>query len=87
MPFSPADVRYLRETEKNLNVMLQQQADANGANYVDTYSASADFNSCTSHDVRWIDPLINLTQGAPVHPNARGEAGMAAVLLAAMPRH
>jgi hypothetical protein len=84
MPLSPADVRYLRQTERNLNAMLQAQADANKATFVDTYSASADFNACTSHTVRWIDPLINLTHGAPVHPNARGEAGMAAVLRAAI---
>jgi lysophospholipase L1-like esterase len=87
MPFSPSDVRYLRQTEENLNAMLQQTAEANRASYIDTYAASADFNACTSHDVRWIDPLLNLTDGAPVHPNARGEAGMAATLLAAITRH
>jgi hypothetical protein len=41
-------------------------------------------DACQLPGTRWIEPLVPLTLAAPVHPNALGMQGMAAVLLVAM---
>lgn len=84
MPIAWNDVSYLRNTHKALNAMLAQQAAANGAVYVDTYTPSIGRDACRSSIVRWVEPLIPGNAAAPVHPNARGMDGMAAVVDAAI---
>ncbi len=86
LPIAPGDVRYLRDTEKRLNAMLATQAAAAGATYVDTYGPSIGRDACQLPGVRWVEPLVPVGLAAPVHPNAVGMQGMAAVLLAAMGR-
>ncbi|WP_405735275.1 SGNH/GDSL hydrolase family protein [Streptomyces sp. NBC_01537] len=81
MALAPGDVSFLREKEQQLNDMLRRQAQAAGAGYVDTYAPSADRDACSASDTRWIEPLIPLAPAAPVHPNARGERGMADAVL------
>ena len=80
MPIGFNDVPYLRNTEKGLNAMLAQQAAANGAVYVDVYTPSIGRNACTGSGTRWVEPFIPANPAAPVHPNARGMDGMAAVV-------
>jgi hypothetical protein len=82
MPIAFNDVSYLRAKEKELNAMLASQAAARGATYVDVYTPSIGRDSCKSASVRWVEPLIPGNPAAPVHPNARGEAGMAAAVVA-----
>lgn len=84
MPIAPNDVPYLRDKEKELNAMLAAQAAAAGDTYVDVYSPSVGHDACQLPGTRWIEPLVPLTLAAPVHPNALGMQGMAAVLLVAM---
>jgi lysophospholipase L1-like esterase len=84
VPIAWADVAYLRGVEKTLNAMLAQQAAGNGANIVDDYSASIGRDACKSSSTRWVEPLIPANLAAPFHPNARGEAGIAAVVAAAV---
>jgi hypothetical protein len=70
--------------------MLAQQAAANGAVYVDVYTPSIGRNACTGSGTRWVEPFIPANPAAPVHPNARGMDGMAAVVgasVAANTRH
>lgn len=83
MPLTGGDVSYLRSTEEGLNAMLARVAAANGAAYVDTYAASASHNACGSDAGRWIEPVI-ADQAVPVHPNATGESGLAALVGAAL---
>ena len=83
VPLAWADVPYLRATEKRLNTMLAQQAAANGARYVDTYSASIGHDACKSTSTRWVEPLVPGNTAAPFHPNASGMAGEAPVIAAA----
>jgi hypothetical protein len=64
--------------------MLAQQAAANGATIVDDYTASIGHDACKSSSVKWVEPLIPTHQAAPFHPNARGEAGIAGVVVAAV---
>ena len=81
MSLAPGDVTFLREKEQQLNSMLRQRASESGAGYVDTYTPSVDHNACAAKDTRWIEPLVPESPAAPVHPNARGERGMADAVL------
>jgi lysophospholipase L1-like esterase len=84
VPLTWADVPYLRGVEKGLNAMLAQQAAANGATLVDDYTASIGHDACKSSSIKWVEPLIPTHAAAPFHPNARGEAGIAGVVAAAV---
>ncbi|MEV0912420.1 SGNH/GDSL hydrolase family protein [Streptomyces hokutonensis] len=81
MSLAPGDVTYLREKEQQLNTALRQRASEAGVGYVDTYTPSTDHNACTAKNTRWIEPLVPENPAAPVHPNARGERGMAEAVL------
>jgi lysophospholipase L1-like esterase len=81
MSLAPGDATFLREKEQQLNSMLRQRASDAKVTYVDTYTPSADHNACTAKDTRWIEPLTPENPAAPVHPNARGERGMADAVL------
>ncbi|WP_234477573.1 SGNH/GDSL hydrolase family protein [Streptomyces sp. MBT65] len=81
MSLAPGDVTFLREKEQQLNTMLRQRSSEAGAAYVDTYTPSAAHNACTAKTTRWIEPLVPDSPAAPVHPNARGERGMADAVL------
>jgi hypothetical protein len=57
---------------------------ANSATLVDDYTASVGHDACKSTSTKWVEPLIPTNAAAPFHPNARGEAGIAAVVAAAV---
>jgi lysophospholipase L1-like esterase len=81
VPIAFTDVPYLRSVEKKLNAMLAEKAAANGARIVDDYTASIGRDACRSASTRWVEPLVPGNAAAPFHPNARGEAGIAAVVV------
>jgi hypothetical protein len=83
VPLAWADVPYLRATQKRLNTMLAQTAAANGAVYVDAYTAAIGHDACKSSGTRWVEPLIPGNTAAPFHPNARGMAGETPAVVAA----
>ncbi|UXY25765.1 SGNH/GDSL hydrolase family protein [Streptomyces sp. HUAS TT20] len=84
MGLAPGDVTFLREKEQQLNAMLRRRAEAAGAGYVDTYEPSEGHDACSASATRWIEPLVPASPAASVHPNERGERGMAAAVLDAM---
>jgi len=86
MPIAAGDVPYLREKEKELNAMLATEAATAGATYVDVYGPSVGHDACQLTGISWVEPLVPLSLAAPVHPNALGMRGTAAVLLDAMAR-
>lgn len=86
MPLTDGDVAYFRDKERGLNAVLQWVAVARGGIYVDTYGPSIGRDTCTGSSTRWIEPVVPTNPAAPVHPNRRGEKGMAAVLLDVMHR-
>jgi lysophospholipase L1-like esterase len=86
MPLAPGDVTFIREKEQQLNTMLRERAEAAGAGYVDTYTPSEGHNACSAGTTRWIEPLLPRSPAAAVHPNERGERGMAAAVLNALRR-
>jgi lysophospholipase L1-like esterase len=77
MPISPDDVPYLRDVQKYLNQMLADQAAANGATYVDAYTAGFGHDSCQLPGIRWVEPAVFIPWAAPVHPNIQGMQGVA----------
>jgi hypothetical protein len=84
VPLAWADVPYLRGVQKGLNAMLAQQAAGNGATLVDDYTASIGHDACKPSSTKWVEPLVPTHAAAPFHPNARGEAGIAGVVAAAV---
>lgn len=84
LPLAPDDVRFLRDTEKQLNTMLRQRAQTAGATYVDTFAPSAKHSACSPASTRWIEPLRPSSPAAVVHPNERGQRGMATAVLHAI---
>lgn len=84
VPFSDGDVVYLRGVEKELNAMLEAQADDADVQYVDTYTPTIGHDVCKLPGTKWIEGLIPTAPAAPVHPNALGEAAMAKAVESAL---
>ncbi|MFJ6214668.1 SGNH/GDSL hydrolase family protein [Streptomyces sp. NPDC092296] len=78
------DVAFLHRAEQRLNAELRRRAEAAGAHYVDTWSPSLSHDACAAATVRWIEPLMPTAAAAPLHPNERGERGMADAVLRAV---
>ncbi|BBC38406.1 hypothetical protein SGFS_097000 [Streptomyces graminofaciens] len=87
MALTPGDVDFIRDKQRELNAMLRQRAEAAGARYVDTYTPSEGHDACSAEDSRWIEPLVPRSPAASVHPNERGERGMADAVLHALGAH
>ncbi|MER5179996.1 SGNH/GDSL hydrolase family protein [Streptomyces sp. NPDC002896] len=87
MGLAPGDVTFLHAREQQLNAMLRKRAEAAGARYVDTYTPSEGRDACSAEDTRWVEPLIPRSPAASVHPNERGERGMADAVLRALDAH
>lgn len=82
VPFAAGDFPYLRDTEKQLNAMLEIEALLGGAEYVDTYRPTVGHDMCKAPADRWIEPLVPASPAAPAHPNAEGEQAMAQAVAA-----
>jgi lysophospholipase L1-like esterase len=64
--------------------MLAEEAAANGARYVDTYTSTIGHDVCQAPGTKWIEGLVPLAPAAPFHPNALGEEAMARAVEAAL---
>ena len=84
LPITSKDLPYVRTVITNLNAMLQQQAAAHDAEYVDTFTPSIGKDACALPVLRWVEPVVPINAAAPVHPNLTGEQGMARALVAAV---
>jgi lysophospholipase L1-like esterase len=84
VPIASGDIAYLRQTEKELNQMLADEASVNGATYVDTYTPSIGHDVCQAVGTKWVEGLVPTSPAAPFHPNEAGEAAMAKALEAAI---
>ncbi|MFE7842066.1 SGNH/GDSL hydrolase family protein [Streptomyces sp. NPDC057474] len=84
---APGDTAFVRDKERELNTMRRQRAEATGTRYVDTYGPSEGHDACSAEDTRWIEPLLPRSPAASVHPNERGERGMADAVLHALGAH
>ena len=84
VPIAYGDVPYLRGVELELNQMLANEAAANAATYVNTYTDSIGHDVCQVPGVKWTEGLVPTAPAAPFHPNALGEQAMARQVLAAL---
>jgi hypothetical protein len=84
MPVATGDVPYLRSLQTTLNDAVRRAAAATGATYVDLNVVSEGHDACQPLGVRWIEPVLQTTNPVVVHPNALGEAQMAAQTMAVL---
>ena len=84
VPITNGDIAYLRSTELLLNAMLAADARAAGATYVDTYTPTIGHDFCQRASVKDVEGLVPTSLTYPFHPNARGQAAIAAAVLAAI---
>ncbi len=81
LPFGSGDVAYFRDGLADLNSMLEDQAKSHRAGFADTATPGKGHDVCASSDKRWVEGLLPASPAAPMHPNARGEQGMADVVV------
>lgn len=81
MPVARGDVPYIRGIQATLNRAIQRAAAATGAEFVDFAEASEGHDACQPAGVRWIEPALIGSNPIIVHPNALGEARMAAEIM------
>ncbi|MBM7788379.1 SGNH/GDSL hydrolase family protein [Tenggerimyces flavus] len=84
MPVARGDVPYVRALQARLHDRIAQASSEEGVEYVDLEQASEGKDTCGSIKTRWVEPVLGGTNPVIVHPNARGEAGMAAVVQATL---
>ena len=84
VPITDGDVGYLRAFEVRLNAMLAVAARGAGATFVNTYALTAGHDFCQPESVRDVEGLVPGSLTLPFHPNARGQAAIAAAVLAAV---
>lgn len=84
VPITDGDVGYLRAFEVRLNAMLAVAARGAGATFVNTYALTAGHDFCQPESVRDVEGLVPGSLTLPFHPNTRGQAAIAAAVLAAV---
>jgi lysophospholipase L1-like esterase len=84
VPIADGDISYLRGIELKLNAELAADAAAAGMTFVDTYDPTVGHDFCKSGDTKDIEGLVPDSLTAPFHPNARGQAAIAAQVLKAL---
>ncbi len=78
MPVAEGDVPYLRSIQAVLNRVIRRAAEGTGTTYVNLNKVSEGHDACQPIGTRWVEPVLQTTNPVVVHPNALGEAGMAA---------
>jgi len=84
VPITDGDIGYLRGIELQLNAMLAADAEAAGATFVNTYTPTIGHDFCQPETIRDVEGLLPGSLALPFHPNARGQAAIAAAVLAAL---
>ncbi len=78
MPIATGDVPYVRGIQATLNDAVRRAAAATATTYVDLNQVSDNHDACKPIGTRWVEPVLQGTNPVIVHPNALGEAQMAA---------
>jgi hypothetical protein len=70
-------VTYFNGLEQQLNAVIRQAAQGNGATYVDTFASSIGHDACKGSSA-WVNGIVPTSAAFPLHPNQAGETNMAA---------
>lgn len=81
MPISMGDVPYVDDWAQTLNTAVEKAAADTGTRFIDMGPSSVGHDACQPFWRRWVEPFNGPINAAPVHPNAFGEAAMAAQTL------
>ncbi|MEV0341792.1 SGNH/GDSL hydrolase family protein [Nocardia sp. NPDC050713] len=82
-PILPADADYVQSRLEQLNAVMEEEAAAHGARYVDLIESTRGHDACAAPEERWLEGMIPLKPGGtPLHPNAAGHANAAKEILA-----
>jgi lysophospholipase L1-like esterase len=84
VPITDGDIAYLRGIELQLNTMLAADAKTAGATFVNTYAPTIGHDFCQPERIRDVEGVLPGSLALPFHPNARGQATIAAAVLAAV---
>ncbi|WP_216210116.1 SGNH/GDSL hydrolase family protein [Amycolatopsis aidingensis] len=84
VPIAAGDAPYLRDITKLLNRVLAEQAAAEGAVFVDTYTSSIGHDMCRPPGEKWVEGILPTSPAVPVHPNGLGSRNQARQVLAAL---
>lgn len=80
MPVSIGDVGYLNRVQDGLNAMVGERARAAGATFAEVGRTSGT-DACQLPWNRYVDGLLPLGNGTPVHPTPRGQAYVSDTIL------
>ncbi|MDT3398390.1 SGNH/GDSL hydrolase family protein [Streptomyces sp. B1866] len=83
MPIADGDVRYLTGVQDKLNAMIADRAKAAGATFVNPGEATG-HDACQLPWNRWIDGVLPLANGTPVHPTAAGQRHVTELITSAL---
>ena len=84
VPVALGDIPYLRNLQTTLNDAIGQAAADTDTTFVDMSVVSEGHDACHPVGVRWVEPLLFADQLVALHPNALGEAAIAAEVTEAL---
>jgi lysophospholipase L1-like esterase len=82
VPVSAGDITYFNSLMERLNTVLKQEARANKATFVDTFTSSIGHDACKAPGTAWVNGIVPTSAAFPLHPNKLGEQNMANQVLA-----
>jgi lysophospholipase L1-like esterase len=85
VPLHPADADYVQASFGALSDMLATQAAAVDVPFVELRDATVGHDMCAAPSARFYEPLVPASGGVIYHPNARGMAAFADLVLDAVP--
>ncbi len=83
-PMLPEDADYIQSSITTMNEALRAQADAHGAEFVDTEPLSVGHDVCVAADQRYFEGVVPQNPAAPLHPTAAGMAAIGDAVAAAV---
>ncbi|MEU7525708.1 SGNH/GDSL hydrolase family protein [Saccharothrix sp. NPDC042600] len=83
-PIWARDADYLQGSVHRLNTVLGKVSADRGATFVDIEPPSVGHDVCAPVTEKWFEGLVPTSVAAPLHPNARGMAGIGAFIAGAL---
>jgi hypothetical protein len=87
LPILQADLPWLVAKFKEMNAMLEREAERHDATYIDIYTPSIGHDTCALPGQAWVNGLVLVPPSFPAHPNQLGEAHAGRIVSAAIQAH